>query len=127
MKTTFIKVSTFILIALGNLSVIKAGENQTHFVLDSIVYLEEEEDNVLNLNTEAFLPSDFNPYAAPENVLHISFIVEEPKTELGFDTKNYLPEGFDPYVYFFDINSIEYIDENDLFELDIDTIKYPSI
>ncbi len=124
MKTSFIKASIFILFALGNLSVLKAGENQTHVVIDSIVYLEEEEDNALNFETEAFLPSDFNPYAVPENVLHVSYIVEESDIELDFDPKNYLPQGFDPYEFFFDINSIEYIDENDLFELDFDTTRY---
>jgi hypothetical protein len=125
MKTSFIKVSTFIIIALSNLSVLKAGEYQAHLVIDSIVYLEEEEDNVLNFETEAFLPSEFNPYAAPDNFLHISYIAaEEPSLDLGFETTQYLPEGFNPYSFFFDIHSIEYIDENDLFELDFDTTKY---
>ena len=125
MKTQIIKVSTLVLIAMTNVALANTAQKSLNIDLDSITYLEEEEDTVLNFETGAFLPADFNPYAAPANILHTSYIVEDQKTvELGFDTQVYLPEGFNPYSFFFDIHSIEYIDENDIIELDFDTKKY---
>lgn len=125
MKTQIIKVSTLVLIAMTNVALANTAQRSLNIDLDSITYLEDEEDTSLNFETEAFLPADFNPYAAPANILHTSYIVEDKKTvELGFDTQVYLPEGFNPYSFFFDIHSIEYIEENDLIELDFDTKKY---
>ncbi len=125
MNTQIIKVSTLILVAVCNVALTYGAQNKSNLDLDSIVYLQEEEDTVLNLETEPYLPEDFNPYAAPANFLHTSYIEEEQLTiELGFDTEIYLPEGFNPYSFYFDIHSIEYIDENDLFELDFDTKQY---
>lgn len=125
MNIQLIKVSTLILVAVGNMSLAHATQKNINVDLDSITYLEEEENTSLNFDTEAFLPADFNPYAAPANFQHNSYIDEEQKTvELGFDTQDYLPEGFNPHSFFFDIHSIEYIEENDLIELDFDTKEY---
>ena len=125
MKTQIIKVSTLVLIAMTNVALANTAHKNLNIDLDSITYLEEEEDTALNFDTEAFLPADFNPYAAPANFQHNSYIAEEQKSiDLGFDPEAYLPEGFNPYSFFFDIHSIEYIDENDLFELDFDTKQY---
>jgi len=125
MKTQIIKVSTLVLVAMTNVALANAANKKLSIELDSIIYLEEEEDTTLNFGTEAYLPTDFNPYEAPANFQHVSYIDEDQKTvDLGFDTQVYLPEGFNPYSFFFDIHSIEYIEENDLIELDFDTKKY---
>ena len=111
MKTQNIILSLTLLFGV-NFS-ISARELANDFTLeiDSITYLEEEEVATLDFDTAAYLPEDFNPYAAPSNFLHVSYLNEEGHIELGFDTKQYLPEGFDPHEYFFDIHSINYIEE----------------
>ncbi len=125
MKTQIIKVSTLVLIALTNVALANASTKNLNVEVDSIVYLEEEDEAALNIETEAYLPSDFNAYAAPSNFQHVSFIEgDQLNIELGFSTHDYLPKEFSPYPFFFDIDSIEYIDENDLFELDFDTKMY---
>ena len=85
--------------------------------MDSITYLEEE-SVILDIDTAAYLPEGFNPYAAPSNFQHVSFIEDAVEIELGFDTKKYLPAGFNPHQYFFDIHSIDYIEDHDLLEHD---------
>jgi hypothetical protein len=125
MKTQIIKISALALIAITNVALANTASKGSKLELDSIIYLEEAEDTAFSIDTEAFLPADFNPYAAPANFQHVSYIVEDKRTvELGFDTQVYLPEGFNPYSFFFDIHSIEYIEENDLIEIDFDTKMY---
>ncbi len=124
MKTQIIKISTLVLVAMINVSLVHAANKDTSLKVDSITYLEEE-DAALTFDTEAYLPADFNPYAAPANFEHVSYIEEgQLNIDLGFDTQAYLPEGFSPYPFFFDIDSIEYIDENDLYEVNFDTKEY---
>ncbi|NNJ89585.1 MAG: hypothetical protein HKP53_09295 [Eudoraea sp.] len=125
MKTQIIKVSTLVLIAMTNVTLANAATQNSNLELDSIIYLEEAEDTSLSIDTEAYLPEDFNPYADPANFEHVSYIEENQlNIDLGFNTEKYLPEGFSPYPFFFDIDSVKYIDENDMFELDFDTKKY---
>jgi len=125
MKTQIIKVSTLILVAVANVALANTGTRDSVLEIDTIAYLEEEEITPINFETEAYLPVGFNPYEAPTNFQHISYIDEgQLNIDLGFDTQAYLPAGFNPYPFFFDIDSIEYIDENDLFEIDFNTKKY---
>jgi hypothetical protein len=124
MNTRIIKISTIVLMMIGNQ--ITAGTSRNDVVLenDSIAYLEEDDYTELDFSTEAYLPEGFNPYMEPSNFKHVSYIEEAKETDLGFVTKAYLPEGFSPYKFFFDIHSIEYIEENDELELDFKTSPY---
>ncbi|MBT8281245.1 MAG: hypothetical protein KJO16_06675 [Muriicola sp.] len=124
MNTNIIKISALSFLAAGQIALANDTLNDKNLTVDEITYLQEEETTSLDIDTEAYLPEDFNPYASPANVLHVSYIDEADVVELGFDTRKYLPEGFNPYKCEFDIHSIEYIDENDLFELDFDTRQY---
>ncbi len=90
--------------------------------VDSITFIEEEE-SALDFDTAAYLPADFNPYAAPSNFQHVSFIEEAVAVDLGFDTREYLPQGFNPHRFFFDIHSIEYIEGEELLDVDLAIIK----
>lgn len=87
--------------------------------VDGITYLEVEEAVNLDFDTAAYLPADFNPYAAPSNFRHVSFIEDTVEIDLGFNPEDYLPEGFDPHRFFFDIHSIEYIEEEELLDIDL--------
>lgn len=123
MNINILKISTFSLLVAGQMAFANGNLNDKNLILEDIIYLEEETAS-LEFDTDAYLPEDFNPYAGPANVLHVSYIEEAEEIDLGFDTQEYLPEGFNPYQCEFDLNSIEYIDENDLFELDFDTRDY---
>ncbi len=124
MNTRIIKISTIVLMMIGNQ--ITAGTSRNDVVLenDSITYLEEDDYTELDFSTEAYLPEGFNPYAAPSNFKHVSYIEEAKETDLGFEAEAFLPEGFNPYKFFFDIHSIEYIEENDELELDFTISPY---
>lgn len=94
-----------------------------YFDLNSVEYVEYDEDYSLGFDTTAFLPQDFDPYSANVGLNAINFI-EDEEVELGFDTAVYLPEGFSPFESYFDINSIIYID---IKELESEFIIYPII
>jgi len=124
MNINIIKISTITLLTAGQFAFAEVSNRETDCVVKDIIYLEEEDRASINFNTEAYLPAEFNPYAAPENIFHVSYIEKEEQIDLGFDTKDYLPKGFDPHKFFFDINSIEYIDERDMWEIDFDTQQF---
>ena len=123
MNIDILKISTLSLLVAGQMALASGNLNDKNLILEDIIYLEEETAS-LDFDTDTYLPEDFNPYAGPTNVLHVSYIEKAEEIDLGFDTREYLPEGFNPYQCAFDINSIEYIDENDLFEVDFDTREY---
>ncbi|GGD54451.1 hypothetical protein [Muriicola marianensis] len=109
----------FLFFGFGLSSSAMEKNNEINLEVDSITYIEEEDSASLDFNTEAFLPEDFNPYSAPENILHVSYIDAEQEIDLGFDTEEYLPAGFNPHRFFFDIHSIEYIEDEELFDIDL--------
>lgn len=74
-------------------STIPAAED---FDVNSIKFIEEEQQIELGFDTNKYLPEDFNPYQEEVPVEGINFM-EEESIELGFETADYLPENFNPY------------------------------
>ncbi len=124
MKSTIFKINALLIVAFYSPVFAGNAKSDSLIVIDSITYIEEEQHAALDFSTEAYLPADFDAYAAPQNVQHISYIEQDSHVELGFDTATYLPETFNPYPFYFDIDTIEYLEDNDLLELDFNTAKY---
>lgn len=91
------------------------------FDVNSIEYIEEDEQIELGFDSADYLPEGFDPYEVYFDLNAVQF--EEEEIEIS-DLTKYLPEGFDSYAYSTDVQSINYIDENDSFEVDFDTKKY---
>ncbi|GAB5476412.1 MAG: hypothetical protein Mars2KO_45110 [Maribacter sp.] len=92
------------------------------FDINSITYIQEEDEIELGFDVADYLPEGFDPYAFYFNLDSVEFIEEE--WSLDFDTAQYLPEGFDAYADPVGIEGINYIDENDAIELDLTTENY---
>lgn len=69
--------------------------NEIYVNLDTVVYIEEEVADDINLKTH--LPANFNAYGYPRHVEAFNYIDQNDAVELDFDTLGYLPEGFYPY------------------------------
>ena len=69
-----------------------------HFDVNSLVFIEEENDLGLGFDTAEYLPENFDPYSGHISLKAINYIDGSDEIELGFDTSEYLLEGFDPYV-----------------------------
>ena len=124
MKSQNTILSLLFLFGLG-LSTSAMDQNRHIYLeLDSITYLEDEDVSSLDFDAEAYLPEEFNAYAAPENILHVSYISNELEVKLGFETQEYLPHDFDPYNFFFYIHSIEYIEDQEGVDPDSHLQKY---
>lgn len=91
------------------------------FDVNSIEYIEEDEQIELGFDSADYLPEGFDPYEVYFDLNAVQF--EEEEIEIS-DLTTYLPEGFDSYAYPTDVQSINYIDENDSFKVDFDTKKY---
>ncbi|MFS4494467.1 hypothetical protein [Maribacter sp. 2308TA10-17] len=91
------------------------------FDINTIEYIEDEEQVELGFDVADYLPEGFDPYKMYVDLNAIEYIEEE--IEISDFTK-YLPEGFDAYSYPTDIQSINYIDESDSFTIDFDTKKH---
>ena len=66
------------------------------FDINSIKFIEDEQQIELGFDTNKYLPEGFNPYEEKVPVKGINFM-EEETIELGFETSEYLPKGFNPY------------------------------
>ncbi|MEM9363858.1 MAG: hypothetical protein AAGA43_14555 [Bacteroidota bacterium] len=80
----------------------------SYFDLNSVKFVEQEDEASLGFDAAKFLPTGFDPYTETIGVQAINFIKDED-VQLGFDTTTYLPEGFSPFEVYFDLNSIIYI------------------
>lgn len=68
------------------------------FDLNSLVYIEEDQDWELGFDTAKYLPENFDPYSGAFSLKAINYIDLCDDVELNFDTTGYLPQGFDPYI-----------------------------
>lgn len=90
--------------------------------LDQIVFIENEEEIVLDFDTAAYLPEGFDPYVGNLNDIAYVDMEEGAEVVLGFETAAYLPEGFDPHIG--DLNDIAYVEGEEIIELGFDTAQY---
>ncbi|TMM52204.1 hypothetical protein FEE95_21190 [Maribacter algarum] len=91
------------------------------FDINTVEYIEDDEQIDLGFDVADYLPEGFNPYKMYVDLNAVEYIEEEPVIE---DFSQYLPKGFDAYAYPTDVQSINYIDENDSFSIDFDTKKH---
>ncbi len=91
------------------------------FDINTIEYIEEEDEIDLGFDVADYLPEGFDPYKMYVDLNAIDYIEEE--IEIA-DFSQHLPEGFDAYAFPTDVQSINYIDENDSFSVDFDTKKH---
>lgn len=68
------------------------------FDVDSVEFVEEDQDLELGFDTAAYLPENFDPYSGIISVKAINYIDICDEEDLGFETNGYLPAGFDPYI-----------------------------
>ena len=68
------------------------------FDINTVEFIEEEQEWELGFDTAQFLPENFDPYSGIISVKAINFIDVCEEVELGFETGGYLPLGFDPYI-----------------------------
>ena len=66
------------------------------FDVNSVKFIELDQQIELGFDTNKYLPEGFNPYEEKVPVKGINFM-EEETIELGFETSEYLPKGFNPY------------------------------
>ena len=64
--------------------------------LNSVRYIETEENTELGFDPAIYLPEDFDPYKENYSVESLNYI-EDDTIDLGFDTSDYVPEDFNPY------------------------------
>ena len=122
MKTINFIVSIFLglVINLGAFAQ-SPGDECESLDLNSITYIEDENEFDLGFDTEEYLPVDFDPYSVYVDLNSIEFIHEEMEV---LDYSAYLPTGFDAYAFPSYFRSIDYVDPTDEFTLDIDTAEY---
>ncbi len=94
--------------------------------LGTIEFIEEDEFEGLDFNTDEFLPIGFNAHAGMEpNLDEIHFIEEEEPVILGFDTRKYLPEGFNAYARpELKLDEITYLENEEAMELGFDVNEW---
>lgn len=92
------------------------------FDINSITYIQEEDEIELGFDVADYLPEGFDPYKFYFDLNSVEFVEEE--WSLDFDTAQYLPEGFDAYADPIGIEGINYIDEKDTIELDLPVENY---
>ena len=90
-------------------------------VLNSVNYIEEENEFDLGFETADYLPLDFDPFKAYINLDAIPYVEDQVTVYYSLD---YLPEGFNPYAYPTHFRNIDYIDPTDDFELDFDSAEF---
>ncbi len=120
-KTTTLSIAMVLLLVNG----IFANDPKTeieNFDINSIQYIEEEEEFDLGFDTTDYLPENFDPYKFYVNLDAVVYI-EDNKIDT-FDFAKFLPEGFDAYADPTDVQSINYIDERDNIVLNFDTKKH---
>ena len=122
MKTLNIILS-FLVVMLTNTTTFGQGPNNDcdEIVLNSINYIEDENEFDLGFDTADYLPLDFDPFNTYINLDTIPYIEDQVTV---YYSEDYLPEGFNPYAYPTYFRNIDYIDPTDEFELDFDTADY---
>lgn len=100
----------------------KESEVAASLDLNSIVFLEAEEEIDLGFDTADYLPEDFNPNKLYVDLNQFTYIETDEGSLLDFDTAAYLPKDFNPYAIPADIRAISYIEEEPV--LNIDTATY---
>lgn len=122
MKSTNVILSV-LMIMISNTGLIAQGplHDCDEAVIESIVYIEEENEFDLGFDTDDYLPKDFDPYKLYVNLDRIEFIEDE---EWVVDSQEYLPKNFNPYAYPSNFRHINYIDPADEVQLDFETEEY---
>ena len=122
MKAVNLLLSMFLGIAINSnvIAQIPAMENDP-LDLNSIAYIEEENEFELGFNTEDYLPLDFDPNEVYVNLNAIQFIEED---EQVMDFGAYLPHDFNAFAYPTDFRTIDYLDPSDEFCIDFETTDY---
>jgi hypothetical protein len=92
------------------------------FDINSITYIQEEDEIILGFDVTDYLPEGFDPHKQYVDLNSIEFIEDENVPYL--DTSKYLPEEFDAYANPKGIEGVNYIDENDTLVLNYDTKPY---
>lgn len=88
--------------------------------LNSITYIEEDNDYDLGFETDEYLPLDFDPYEYYVNLDAIEFIDEE---EALADYSAFLPHDFNAYAYPTYFRTIDYVDPSDMIDLHLDIVE----
>jgi len=123
MKTVNLIVSIFLGLVINSGVFAQGPANDCEILdLDSVTYIEEEDEFDLGFNTADYLPSGFDPYEMYVDLRAIKFIEDDEELVLDFHT--YLPAGFNAYAYPVYFRSIDYVDPADEFCLDFDTAEY---
>jgi len=65
--------------------------------LNSVHYIEYEDNSGIGFDTSKYLPEGFDPFGGTVSIESLNYI-EDEDIDLGFDTQNYLPDGFDAYA-----------------------------
>nr|WP_299344610.1 hypothetical protein [Allomuricauda sp.] len=68
------------------------------FDVNSVEFVEDDQDLDLGFDTATYLPENFDPYSGIISVKAINYIDICDEVDLGFETNGYLPTGFDPYI-----------------------------
>ena len=122
MKRVSLLLSMLMGIAInGNVIAQIPGMDSDPLDLNSITYIEEENEFELGFNTKDYLPLDFDPAEVYVNLNAIQFIEED---EQVLDFGAYLPHDFQAYSYPTDFRSIVYIDTTDEICLGFETSDY---
>lgn len=122
MKKVSLLLSMFMGIAInGNVIAQIPGMDSDPLDLNSITYIEEENEFELGFNTEDYLPLDFDPSEVYVNLNAIQFIEED---EQVLDFGAYLPHDFDAYANPTYFRTIDYIDTTDEICLGFETSDY---
>lgn len=101
------------------------AQSPTHdcddLVINSITYIEEEDELELGFETEDYLPLDFDPYKPYVNLKTIQFIEEN---ETVVDLADQLPADFNAHAFPKYFRYIDYIDTSDEIIIDFETEDY---
>ncbi len=107
------KLSGFLIGFLAFSGMLQANED-TFFTeepdLNSIEYIEEEDDIDLGFNTSDYLPENFDPYTFYMDLRAIKYAKEEV---LDFNPVTNLPVNFNPYAYPKNFMDISYMDPSE--------------
>ena len=102
--------------------IVGKNKDAASFDINSIVFLESEEELDLGFDTADYLPEDFDPNKVYLDLNKVTYMDWEEDSLADFNTAAYLPKDFNPYAIPADIRAISYIEEE--VELDFDTAPY---
>ncbi|MDT0606634.1 hypothetical protein [Croceitalea rosinachiae] len=68
-------------------------------LLNTIEFIEDEEESDLGFDVTQYLPYGFDPYKGMVfDISEIRYVEICEPIHLGFDSNEYLPENFNPYI-----------------------------